>query len=131
MCLFLISSTAASISACTPIPKTSYVIQPVSITNGGVYRVAKVTKKDKKAVKAGINGVDSKLQAFQGAAIREACHCLEKQPVSRYKRRRTAQLMKVLESDFDECGDRLFHVISEFLKTNEGNLYSKCLAVQN
>src|ERR1700722_172772 len=85
-----------------------------------VCRVAKVTKKDKKAVKAGINGVDNKLQTFQGAAIREACHCLEKQPISRYKRRRTAQLMKVLESDFEECRDRLFHVISEFLKTDEG-----------
>jgi len=96
-----------------------------------VCRVAKVIKKDKKAVKAGINGVDNKLQAFQGAAIREACHCLEKQPISRYKRRRTAQLMKVLESDFEECRDRLFYVIFEFLKTSEGNLYSKCLTVRN
>ena len=96
-----------------------------------VCRVAKVTKKDKKAVKAGINGVNNKLQAFQGAAIREACHCLEKQPISRYKRRRTAQLMKVLENDFQECRDRPFHVISEFLKTSEGNLYSKCSTVRN
>jgi len=36
ICLFLISSIAASIFACTPIPKTSYVIQPVSITDEGV-----------------------------------------------------------------------------------------------
>jgi len=130
LCVFLISSTAAlflhALSSHKPLMLSNLFL---SLTR--VCRVAKVTKKDKKAVKAGINGVDNKLQAFQGAAIREACHCLEKQPTLRYKRRRTAQLMKVLESDFEECRDRPFHVICEFLKTSEGNLYSKCLTIQN
>lgn len=125
-----LSSTAASIFACTPILKP-LMLSNLFLSLTRVCRVAKVTKKDKKAVKAGINGVDNKLQDFQGAAIREACHCLEKQPILRYKRRRTAQLMKVLESDFEECRDRLFHMIYEFLKTSEGNLYSKCLTVRN
>lgn len=89
-------------------------------------RVARVTDKDKKAVKTGINGVDGKLQASQGDAIREACHALEKQAVSRSKKKRTAQLMKLLESDFGGCSN-LFHVIFEFLKTSDGKLYSKCL----